>query len=853
MKKIAFLVHRYGEDIVGGAEGYTKDVAEHLCSEFDVTVFTTTSVDYISWKNHYKEGLEVLNGVKVRRYNVLHEREEAIFSDSCNKVLAAIQNNRPTTDEEDEEWIENEGPFCPDMIEDIKKLKDKFDLFVVVTYIYYVAVKAIPEIAEKCMFIPTAHDEPWINMSMFKKIFTAPKYFGFLTDAEKELVRAKFNNSFIPHVILGTGIELPIIGDTIEIKKKFGIEGDYIVYVGRLDAAKGCGELCDYFIKYKNINKDSDIKLVLVGKGDLDIPERADIIKTGFVSDYEKYCIIKDAFLMSTPSYYESLCIALLEGMALGVPVVANEKCEVLKQHCIKSCAGLYYSNELEFLKVIDYFRQHNEIYEQMSENGKAYIKSNYTWECVRKKYYDVIERITEKKDTNNIVANLYKVILESGDIVEPVFDSAITVVTAADDNYANYVGITIESIIRNSNNEDKYDILVFTNNMSDSSIRKIEYIYKDNDNISIRFVYVDNIFNNLNINIANNYKIITYYRLLIQSVLRKYKKVIYMDSDVLVNANLKELWDIDIEGYYLAGTFDPLIAAWQNYDSGMQVYFESIGVSSVGKYLQAGIIIMNIEELRKKFEDYYLLQMACSKKYMLADQDILNIYCADKIKYIDQAWDVLNMSDDGWNLVNSYLPEDLKTKVLEAARNPKSIHFVEQSFPFKGDGRRFGKLYWEYVYGTIFYDELLELYNNKPLNELCKREKKQGSLSRYTNKIKRLLFNESAFNSNIKINGEIIGENVNKLTVHKGDSLSGPNVFWDKGLHKVNIIFDRKPESPINIVVCAGAENIIIKEDNISDIKKSIILVTERRFADVEVIIRNFSCDINIKTIEIV
>ena len=141
MKKIGIIIHQYGDDIVGGAESYSKDLAEHLSRDYDVTVFTTTSIDYNTWAPFYKAGEEIINGVHVKRYDVGHERNMQKFSGICNRLVGKLQCGETTTKAEDEEWICEEGPFCPDMIEDIKKSKDEYVLFIVVTYIYYLAAK----------------------------------------------------------------------------------------------------------------------------------------------------------------------------------------------------------------------------------------------------------------------------------------------------------------------------------------------------------------------------------------------------------------------------------------------------------------------------------------------------------------------------------------------------------------------------------------------------------------------------------------------------------------------------------------------------------------------------------------
>lgn len=861
MKKIAFLVHQYGDEIVGGAEGYTRDLAEHLSRNYDVTVFTTTSIDYITWAPHYKADESSINGVTVKRYNVEKQREIEKFSEICNSLMGKLAEGQSTTVQEDELWINEEGPYCPELVADVKKSYNEYDLFVVVTYIYYIAVKCIPEIADKVLFISTAHDEPWINLSVFKKIFNMPRYFGFLTGAERDLVRAKFKNEFIPCEIMGTGIEIPQSVDDSRFRKKFNIYEDYIVYVGRLDASKGCDSLIEFFQSYKKKNK-SDLKLVLIGKGQMQIPDNEDIIATGFVTDQEKYDAISGAFAMVTPSPYESLCIALLESMVLGVPVIANAKCQVLKEHCITSKAGLYYENKQEFIKILEYLRENKEVYQIMKRNGVSYVEERYTWDVVEYKIGSIIDELyNEKKmhrNSDKFDVENYKLIINNGMLIEPVYKDAITVVTASDNSYADYAGITVNSIIQNITDQSCYDILIFTNDMTDDKIRQILTLNKNNENVSIRFVYVNDVIESLNINISNNYKVVTYYRLLLQKLMEKYEKVIYMDSDVVVNRDLKGLWDVDIQGYLVAGTYDVLIAAWQNYDSGMQAYFEALGVNEPGKYLQAGVLVLNIKEMNQTFDKNYLLQEACRNHYIFADQDLINIACKGKIKYVDSSWDVLNLSDDGRNLCMQHLPNKLREELVEAEKNPKMIHYVEQSFPFFKNDRVYSNLYWKYVQKTVFYDKLRKMYYDKITENLCgksrqseetiKESKLQRTGSRVLNFLRRnnlLVHGKKDFiMSSVKINEHGIEKKMDKLILRPGDQLSGPNIFMSPGKHTVTLSVKRKGNKKVMMKVTAGARHILIGEEQIKEGKNSYMYDFPRNYVDVEIIIINTSED---------
>ena len=392
MKKIALVNQRYGLEVNGGSEYYTRLIAERLANHFEVDVITTKALDYTTWANYYKNDVEKINGVNVLRFPVKALRADD-FNDYNGRYLEYIRTNGTDLKRENI-WFEKQGPLCPDAIDYIRKNKDKYDVFIFVTYLYYLTVKGLPEVAEKAVLIPTAHEEPFIHFKTFETIFNLPKAFVFLTDEEKSLVQNLFSCKNIMCDVMGTGVEIPSVPDAAAFREKYNINDEYIIYVGRIDEGKDCPMLFKYFLEYKKRHSESKLKLILMGKQVCDIPKSNDIISLGFVSEEDKFNGICAAKCLVLPSKFESLSISVLEAMSLSVPVIVNGVCQVLKGHCTKSNGGLYYMNYFEFEGIIDYIFSHNTEYLQMRLNARKYITDNYEWDAIMKKFENLISSI---------------------------------------------------------------------------------------------------------------------------------------------------------------------------------------------------------------------------------------------------------------------------------------------------------------------------------------------------------------------------------------------------------------------------------------------------------------------------
>ncbi len=374
MKKIAFVVQRYGLEVNGGAELECRMYAERLTDRYEVHVLTSKAIDYISWKDEYPNEEEEINGVYVKRFSVAQPRNAKQFDQINGRFLRGGLKR-----EEEEEWVREQGPYMPELLTYLHRHQQEYAAYIFCTYLYYPTCMGVKVAPQMSITIPTAHDEPFLQMKIFRDVFQSPRAIFYNTSEERDFVWGKYANSHIRHEIGGVGIDLPDKVYPEQFRQKYGLE-NYLLYVGRIDEGKGCDVLFSYFQEYKKRNP-GDLKLVLMGKNVIDIPQDDDILSLGFVSDEDKYNGMAAARMLVLPSSFESLSMVVLESMALSVPVVVNGVCDVLKGHCQKSNAGLYYTNYFEFEGAVQFLLNHRDIRQAMGKNGVSYVEKHYRWE----------------------------------------------------------------------------------------------------------------------------------------------------------------------------------------------------------------------------------------------------------------------------------------------------------------------------------------------------------------------------------------------------------------------------------------------------------------------------------------
>ena len=264
-----------------------------------------------------------------------------------------------------------------------------------------------------------------------------------------------------------------------------------------------------------------------------------------------------------------------------------------------------------------------------------------------------------------------------------------IPVFFAVDDGYIPFLGIALKSLIDNASDENKYQIKILYTNVSSENIKRIKKYEKEN--INIEFVDLNKQLEDIKEKLytRNYFSNTTYYRLFIPELYPEYKKAIYIDSDTICLTDIANLYNIDMENNLIAGVPDGAIQAIDVFKD----YVERVvGVSDYNNYFNAGIIVMNLEELRKyKFQDKFIYMLGKVRFEVAQDQYYMNRLCKGRVKLLDFSWNRMPIMGKQSGDINI-------------------IHYNLGAKPWYFDDVLYQEYFWKYAEKTDFYNEIKEI-----------------------------------------------------------------------------------------------------------------------------------------------
>lgn len=281
-----------------------------------------------------------------------------------------------------------------------------------------------------------------------------------------------------------------------------------------------------------------------------------------------------------------------------------------------------------------------------------------------------------------------------------------INICLSADNNFAQHSKVTITSALKNATDEDRLYFHVLDGGISEENKQKIMNLKKIRD-FDIEFIRMrTEDFIGWPIPQQSKFNETNYFRIMIPKLLPLTEKTIYLDSDTIVITSLKGLYDIDIDGYYIAA------AETQTYKQNKN----RIGIPGKYTYINSGVMLINCKlwrenEVEKQLIDY--IRTSPLDKLLNVDQDAINSVLYKSIKLIDQRWNAETRTD--------LMPSDEYRKVM---MDPYIIHYCSGDKPWNPNTKQNTKEYKKYLYisESVNHETQGGFLNTLPQRTIAKR-----------------------------------------------------------------------------------------------------------------------------------
>lgn len=268
-----------------------------------------------------------------------------------------------------------------------------------------------------------------------------------------------------------------------------------------------------------------------------------------------------------------------------------------------------------------------------------------------------------------------------------------IPIVFATNDNFVSLCSVSISSIIANSSSNYKYYIYIFYTRLSKENIKKLENMTINN--VIVKCLNVKSYIAFFKLYEVDNYPYEIYYRYYAPLIL-KYKKIIYLDCDIIVLDDIAKLYFEDIGNKTIGACIDFIYYYKQNY------------------IFNSGVILFDC----KKFEENKIrekcIDLIEKNNFKYPDQDALNIVCKDDIFLLSVKYNYQISLSFSYKFKQNI--SKFKNDFLD---KPIIIHFSYNTKPYKNISSYYNKYFWKYAKNTPYFDELINKYIDDPYEKL--------------------------------------------------------------------------------------------------------------------------------------
>lgn len=278
--------------------------------------------------------------------------------------------------------------------------------------------------------------------------------------------------------------------------------------------------------------------------------------------------------------------------------------------------------------------------------------------------------------------------------------NTIIPIVFATNDSYMPYLGVALTSLIDNATKNNEYKIYILYTKMSLKNINKLESM--GNNNIFIKCINISEKMKGIKVKTVAYPTIETTYRFFIPELFPEYNKILYLDCDIIILKDVAELYSVDIGDHVLGVVEEEMFPQ-------ISKYVEKKLELPISDYFNAGILLINCQRFNEEeIKSKCFAMLMGNRKYSYLDQDVLNIACYQKVKFIDRRWNF----EWGFLISNQKLVIEGREKELSnLLSDPYIIHYVSKTKPWNKPNEELADYFWKYARNTIFYEEIL--YNN--------------------------------------------------------------------------------------------------------------------------------------------
>jgi lipopolysaccharide biosynthesis glycosyltransferase len=262
-----------------------------------------------------------------------------------------------------------------------------------------------------------------------------------------------------------------------------------------------------------------------------------------------------------------------------------------------------------------------------------------------------------------------------------------IPVFYACDETYLKYALVSIYSLIKNMGSDCRLDIHILNTGISEETMRPIKRLA--GENVSIQFDDVTRKIKEIEsqLPLRDYYSMTTYYRIFIAQMFPWYDKVIYIDSDTIVQGDISKMYEIELGDNYVGGVNDPVVSQTEIFADYVE---QTLGIDRYD-YFNAGVLLINIKAFREEDVLGQFVELINKYSFIVAqDQDYLNVICQGRVKKIDPSWD-----------------SEVYGTFLCPVEQMNIIHYNLAAKPWHYKDCRLADIFWQYASETEMYAEL--------------------------------------------------------------------------------------------------------------------------------------------------